>query len=72
MFSTTLCRLLRVGTDYTFEEAYLEACRHPMTGELNPYFHGVHLSGSSRTTISQMLKKRDEDLEKIELWERAK
>eukprot|EP00975_Prorocentrum_lima_P023043 4850332-Prorocentrum_lima.AAC.1 len=42
-----------------------------MTGELNPYFRGVHLSGASRTTNSQLLKKRDEDLEKIELWERA-
>eukprot|EP00975_Prorocentrum_lima_P035030 7362197-Prorocentrum_lima.AAC.1 len=71
MFPRHLVRLLRTGTDYTLDQAYFDACRHPMTGELIPYFHGVFFSGPARFDISRILRKRDEDLEKIELWERA-
>eukprot|EP00975_Prorocentrum_lima_P012836 2721162-Prorocentrum_lima.AAC.1 len=41
MFPRHLVRLLRRGTDYTLDQSYFDACRHPMTGELIPYFHGV-------------------------------
>eukprot|EP00975_Prorocentrum_lima_P067919 12917754-Prorocentrum_lima.AAC.1 len=40
-----------------------------MTGQSNPYFNGVHLSGGRRTMNSKMLTERDKDLEKIAVWE---
>eukprot|EP00975_Prorocentrum_lima_P010798 2294730-Prorocentrum_lima.AAC.1 len=53
----------------TPEEAYYEACRHPLTGQSNPFFNGVHLSGGRRTMNSTMLSRREQDLEKIAVWE---
>eukprot|EP00975_Prorocentrum_lima_P006593 1416831-Prorocentrum_lima.AAC.1 len=51
LVGSEMCIRDRCNTDYTIEQAYFEACRHPMTGQLNPYFHGVHSVSYTHLTL---------------------